>query len=256
MIFADAILRSPGSNLADGLTTADSGAPDPSSALIQHTKYAEALKRIGLHVTILEPLAPFPDAHFVEDVAVVVGEVAVVTRPGAPARRGEAEFIEPVLAQHRRNARIVSPATLDGGDVLVAGRRVFVGLTERTNPEGARQLHEILSPFGYQVVVIRVSAGLHLKSSVNLVKPDVLLVTREFAHHHALADFRRIVVEEGDEYSANVLWVNDHVLIPAGYPRTRSLLEPLGMQILELDVSEMRKMDGGLTCLSLRLESR
>ncbi len=168
-------------------------------------------------------------------------------------RRGEEAYIEPVLAQHRPIARIVKPATLDGGDVLVAGKRVLVGLTDRTNPEGARQLREILSPHGYQVVAIRVSAGLHFKSSVNLVGEDILLVTREFAKHEALEGFRLIVVEEGDEYSANVLWVNDRILVPAGYPRTHSLLDPLGRVIVELDMSEMRKMDGGLTCLSLRL---
>jgi dimethylargininase len=256
MTFADAILRTPGSNLAHGLTTAGSGVPDYTLALAQHAKYAEALERAGLHLTVLEPLPAFPDAYFVEDVAVVTAEVAIIARPGAEARRGEEAIIEPVVAQHLPIARIVNPATLDGGDVLVAGRRVLVGLTDRTNPEGARQLQQILSPHGYQVVAIPVSAGLHLKSSLNLIGQDVLLVTREFAHHDALVGFRLIAVEEGDEYSANVLWVNDHILIPAGYPRTRSLLEPLGRQIVELDMSEMRKMDGGLTCLSLRLEDR
>jgi dimethylargininase len=256
MTFADAILRTPGSNLEHGLTTTESGVPDYALALAQHTKYAEALECAGLHVTILEPLSAFPDAYFVEDVAVVTAEVAVITRPGAETRRGEEAFIEPVLAKYRPIARIVNPATLDGGDVLIAGRRVVVGLTDRTNPEGARQLRKILSPHGYQVVGIPVSKGLHLKSSVNLIGQDVLLVTREFAHHDALVGFRLVVVEEGDEYSANVLWVNDHILVPAGYPRTCSLLEPLERQIVELDMSEMRKMDGGLTCLSLRLGDR
>jgi dimethylargininase len=253
MILTDAILRTPGSNLAHGLTTAECGVPDHALALAQHTNYAEALQRAGLRMTVLEPLAAFPDAYFVEDVAVVTAEVAVIARPGAAARRGEEAFIEPVLAQHRPLARIASPARLDGGDVLVAGRRVLVGLTGRTNPEGARQLQEILSPHGYQVAALLVSGGLHLKSSVNLVGPDVLLVTCAFSHHDALAGFRLVVVKEGDEYSANVLWINDYILIPAGYPRTRSLLEPLGRQIVDVDVSEIRKMDGGLTCLSLRL---
>ncbi len=149
MTFTDGILRTPGSNLAHGLTTAGCSVPDHSLALAQHAKYAEALERAGLQVTVLEPLPAFPDAYFVEDVAVVAAEVAVITRPGAAARRGEEAFIEPVLAQHRTIARILNPATLDGGDVLIAGRRVLVGLTDRTNPEGARQLQEILSPHGY-----------------------------------------------------------------------------------------------------------
>lgn len=236
-----------------GLTTARSSVPNYALALRQHAHYVEALQEAGLEVTILDPLSAYPDAYFVEDVAVVTPELAVITRPGAVARRGEEAFIEPVLATHRSIARIVSHGTLDGGDVLVAGRRVFIGLTDRTNAEGARQLGEILSSFGYDAVKIPVSAGLHLKSSVNLVGEDQLIVTRACAEHDALAGFRLLVVDEGDEYSANVLWVNDRILVPAGFPQTRRLLEPLGRPIVEIDVSEIRKMDGGLTCLSLRL---
>jgi dimethylargininase len=248
-----AILRTPGPNLGQGLTTAGCGVPDYCLALAQHASYSQALQQAGLLVTTLGPLPQFPDAYFVEDTAVVTAEVAVIARPGAAARRGEEAYIEPVLAQHRPLARISHPGTLDGGDVLVAGWQVLVGLSNRTNSEGVRQLAAILSPHGYQVVAIPVNAGLHLKSSVSLAGPDILLATRAFTQMGTLAGFRVLVVAEDDEYSANVLWVNNHILIPAGYPQTRRLLEPVGWQIVELDMSEMRKMDGGLSCLSVRM---
>ena len=252
MRFTHALMRLPSANFADGLTTANEGTPSFELALAQHAAYARALHEAGLAVTMLEALPAFPDACFVEDVAVITPEVAVITRPGAAARLGEEAFIEPALARVRKISRIVAPGTLDGGDVLVVGQRVLVGLSERTNAEGVGQLREILEPFGYEVVGIPVAAGLHFKSSVNQVAGDVLLVTREFASHPALGQYELLIVPAGDEYSANVLSVNNHLLIPAGYPRTRALLEPLGKLIIEIDVSEFRKMDGGLTCLSLR----
>lgn len=253
MRFTNAVLRLPGPNLGEGLTTAAMGAPDHALALAQHARYVTALEEAGVRTTVLEPLSAFPDAHFVEDAAVVTPEVAVIARLGAPPRRGEEAFIEPALARHRSTVRIREPGTLDGGDVLVAGRRVLVGLSERTNERGAIQLRETLSPLGYEVVAVAVGGGLHLKSSVNLVSEETLLVARAFVGHPALAGFRQLAVAAGDEYSANVLWVNERLLMPAGFPRTRALLEPIGTPIVELDVSEFRKMDGGLTCLSIRL---
>jgi dimethylargininase len=251
--FTHAIVRSPGADMAAGLTTANLGVPDYALALEQHARYVEELERAGLSVTALEPLPGFPDAHFVEDVAVVTPEVAVIARPGAEARRGEAEFIEAALAKHRSVARIQAPGTLDGGDVLSLGRQVFVGLSSRTNREGARQLEGILRPFGYCVAAIPVGAGLHFKSSVNLLTDDTLLVTSTFNRHEALTHFDAIVVDEGDEYSANVLRINDRILVPAGFPRTIAKLERLGESLVEVEVSEMQKMDGGLTCMSVRL---
>jgi dimethylargininase len=238
--------------MATGLTSAGLGAPDYAAALRQHVAYARELERAGLAVTVLDSLTGFPDAYFVEDVAVVTPEVAVIARPGATERRGEEEAIVPVLAEHRVVARIRGAGTLEGGDVLIAGRHVFVGLSPRTNRDGASQLEAILAPRGYGVTAIPLPSGLHLKSSVNLVGDGVVIVTPALAEHEALASYRRIVVDPGDEYSANVLRVNDRLLVPAGFPRTVSKLEALGASLVELDVSEMAKMDGGLTCLSLR----
>jgi len=139
-----AILRRPGDDFAAGITTSGLGAPDPALMLAQHAAYAATLRALGLAIDVLDPLPGFPDAYFVEDAAVIVPEVAVITRPGAPARREETEPIVPVLARHREIARLAAPATLDGGDVLVVDRDVFVGLSARTNVEGAAQLRRLL----------------------------------------------------------------------------------------------------------------
>jgi dimethylargininase len=180
--------------------------------------------------------------------------VAVITRPGAPSRAGETAYIEEALSAHRPLARIEAPGTLDGGDILQVGKRFFIGVSDRTNDEGARQLAAILGAHGYTSDVIRVAAGLHLKSSLNYVGADTMLVTADFAGHPAIEGYRQIVCPAGEEYAANTLLMNGTLIMPTGYARTRALIEPLGLPIVELDTSEYRKMDGGLTCLSLRLE--
>ena len=248
-----AILRRPGPDFAAGLTTAGLGEPDPSRMLAQHAAYADALRALGLAVDVLDPLPGFPDAYFVEDVAVVVPELAVVARPGAPARRGEADAIVPVLARHRVLARLEHPASLDGGDVLIAGRSVFIGLSARTNEDGAGQLARLLEPHGYRSRTMPVSTGLHLKSSVSWLGGEMLLVSDRFANQADLRAFRRIVVDATEEPACNSLLVNGTLLTPAGFPKTRRQLEETGLPVVELDVTEARKMDGGLTCMSLRL---
>jgi dimethylargininase len=252
MRFSHAILRRPAPDMASGLTTAHLGPPDYIRALEQFEAYADALTHCGLSVTILPVLDGFPDAHFVEDTAVVTPEVAIITRPGAPSRKGEEVSIRTALAPFRPIRTIEAPGTIDGGDVLVAGRHVFIGLSERTNSAGSGQLEALLNPFGYTCTAIPVSAGLHFKSSVNQVAADTLLTTHAFAGHPALGTFKRIVVDDVEAYAGNTLLVNGHLIVPAGFPDTREKLAVLGMPIIELDTSEFRKMDGGLTCLSLR----
>ncbi|HJU82776.1 MAG TPA: hypothetical protein VJ600_01060 [Holophagaceae bacterium] len=251
-MFTHAILRTPGPDFAEGITTAHLGKPDLELILAQHRTYADALRRLGLQVEVLESLPGFPDAYFVEDTAVVTPGLAVVSRPGAPARRGEEDAMETPLRRHRPIARIQDPGTLDGGDVLIAGRDLFVGLSDRTNAAGADQLGVLLAPQGFRLHKVPVGEGLHLKSSVNLVADGVLLLTASLAGQEAFQSYRRLVVDDEDAYATNTLLINGVLLTPAGYPRVRRLLEGLGKPILELDCSEMRKMDGGLTCLSLR----
>ncbi len=253
MTFTHAIARQPATNAGEGLTTAGLGAPDAERMLAQHRDYVRILELLGLKVTVLDADDNFPDSCFVEDSAVVTREVAVITRPGAPSRRGEEVAIEPLLAAHRPIARIVAPGSVDGGDILVMGERVLIGLSGRTNEEGARQLTEINESRGMRCITLAAGDGLHLKSSVNALGDDRLLVTQEFSECSELSEFERIVVPADESYAGNSLWVNGHLLVPAGFPATRELINGLGIETIETRVSEFRKMDGGLTCLSIRL---
>jgi len=178
--------------------------------------------------------------------------VAVITNPGAPARQGEQEGMESVLARFRPTERILPPGTLEGGDVLMVGRHFFIGISERTNVEGATQLGYILERHGNTFTLVPIAAGLHLKSSVNYVGKNTLLVSEAFAGRGEFKGYRTINVPQQETYAANTLWINDHLLMPAGFPETRQRLAALGLPLLELDVIEARKMDGGLTCMSLR----
>jgi dimethylargininase len=253
-MFTHAITRKPGKNFARGITTTTVSEP-PNYALMleQHEAYLAALSAAGLEVIVLDPLPEYPDAHFVEDTAVVAADVAVITNPGAEARRGEEDSIVPVLADFRRIERIQPPGTVDGGDVLQIGNHFFIGISERTNREGADQLGRILRDHGYTWTTAIVGAGLHFKSGVNYVGQNTLVVTTDFSSSEKLKKYNQIVLTKAESYAANTLLVNDHLLMPAGYPETRKLLEPMKRNIIELDVSEVRKMDGGLTCMSLRL---
>ena len=252
-MFTHAITRKPCINFARGLTTTVSPEPaDYELMLKQYEAYLESLAVAGLEVIVLDPQPDFPDAHFVEDTAVVTADVAVITIPGADARRGEEESIIPALAEFRKIERIQAPGTVDGGDVLQVGNHFFIGLSERTNREGAEQLGRILQTYDSTWTMVAVGAGLHFKSSVNYVGQNTLLVTPDFSAREQLEGYDQIVLDSSEAYAANTLLINGHLLIPAGYPITRKRLETLGLNIIELEVSEVRKMDGGLTCLSLR----
>ncbi len=251
-MFTRAICRKPGLNFSHGLTTVQGGKPDYARMMTQHDAYVGTLKKLGLQVEVLEPLGEFPDAYFVEDAAIMTAEVAVVTRPGAKARRGEAAALESVLAKYRPLARIEAPGKLDGGDVLLVGRHALIGISERSNPEGASMLGEILEEHGYAWTAVPVAEGLHFKSSVNWVGGTTLLLTEDFAGIEELEGFRQIVVDPAESYCANVLWINGTLIVPAGFPKTLKKLEALKLPIVTLDTSEARLMDGGLTCMSLR----
>jgi dimethylargininase len=254
--FNHAIVRTPSATLSWGLTTVVGATPDVERALSQHRAYVEALARMGLEIVQLEPLPRFPDAYFVEDTAVVDEEFAVVTRPGAGERRGEEARIEPVLARFRDIERIEAPGTVDGGDVLEIGGHYFIGVSDRTNEEGAAQLGRILSKRGRAWSALAVGTGLHLKSSVNALDEETLLVTAEYADRQELGGWDRVVVAPGEEYAANSLAINGKLLVPEGYPKTEDRLRGKGYFIETLDVSEIRLMDGGLSCMSLRFSHR
>jgi dimethylargininase len=251
-MFTYALVRKPSPNFIKGLTTSLLGTPSYTLIKKQHDAYVEALGKLGLEVMILDSQSDYPDAYFVEDTAVVTPEIAVITIPGAISRQGEQTSIEPVLSRFRKIEKIQAPGTVDGGDVLMAGDRFFIGVSERTNTEGARQLGTILESYGYVWDTVPIGEGLHLKSSINYVGNNTLLLTAPFKNLSYFDSYDKIILEETDVYAANTLWVNDSLIMPKGFPAAKEKLSRVGMPIIQLDVSEVAKMDGGLTCLSLR----
>ena len=251
-MFSTAITRKPGKNFFQGITKANLGEPSYPDMLVQHNAYIEALKKVGLRVIELESLTAYPDAYFVEDVAVVTPDVAVISNPGAAARNGEQQHIEPTLAQYREIAHIEPPGTLDGGDVLMVGKHFFIGLSERTNPLGAAQLGEILEHYGNTWISVPVGAGLHLKSNVNWVGGDTLLIGAAFAGEPEFEAFKQINIDPEEAYACNTMWINGTLLTPKGFPNTQEQLDVLGLPVIELETGEIEKMDGGLTCMSIR----
>jgi dimethylargininase len=256
MRFTRSIVRPPAASFAAGLTTSDLGPPDLTRALEQHEAYCGALERLGLSLTRLPPHPDFPDSTFVEDAAIVTPRGAIMTRPGAPSRAGEVTSLRPALARwFPELAEITAPGTLDGGDVCDAGEHFFIGVSERTNADGARQLGPWLSARGFSstVIDIRGMPGLlHLKTGLSWLGGRRLFATGEIAAHPALDGWEIVPVPEGEEYAANAIRVNDAVVSARGFPATRAALATLGYTLIELDMSEYRKMDGGLSCLSLR----
>jgi dimethylargininase len=250
--FSMAIVRMPSLTLAHGLTKSDLGRPDYTLFLTQHLSYTAVLRSLGLKILKLPSLPEFPDAHFIEDVAVITPEIAVITRPGAPERLGEIEHIRDILSDLRPLAAIEEPGTLDGGDVMRIEQTVYIGLSTRTNEEGAKQLAGILAPYGYETHLVPLVEGLHLKSSVNYIGRNTLLMTEAWASHPLFESFDKIIVPAEEAYAANSLLVKNRLLTPMNFPETQALLREAGFEILEIDATEMQKMDGGMSCMSLR----
>ena len=254
--FTRAIVRPPSANFADGLTSAALGAPSFVLALEQHSRYCDALRHCDLDVETLPPDPRHPDATFVEDAAVLAARCNVLARPGAPSRAGEVLAIRDALAPCLPELlQITAPGTLDGGDVCECGQHFFIGVSQRTNREGAAQLAALLATAGYgsAVVDIRAVPGiLHLKSGIAALGDGRIAAIESLAGHPALQELEVVRVPEGEEYAANCVRVNDRLLVAAGFPRTRRVLQSLGYDTMALEMSEFQKMDGGLSCLSLR----
>lgn len=255
--FRGAIVRPPSANFGEGLTTASLGRPDFGLALKQHQQYCAALEHCDLSVLRLPPDERFPDATFIEDTCVLTPRRAILSNPGAPSREGEVGTIEDAVADIFPGAldRISPPGTLDGGDVCEAGGSWLIGISARTNEEGARQLASLLSASGCASEVIdirRIPGILHLKSDLAYLGEGRLFVTERLRRSHAWGQHELIGVPVGEEYAANLIRVNDAVLAADGFPRTRRILRDIGYSVVTLEVSEFQKMDGGLSCLSLR----
>lgn len=248
-MYTRAIARQPGKNFAKGITTSNLGTPVFEKALEQHTAYCNVLRACGVEVTVLEADERYPDGCFVEDTAVVTEKIAVITRPSNPARLGEEESILPVISKYRKVERIIAPGSLEGGDIMRVENHFFIGITKRTNVEGATQLSQILSKHGYTASLVHVKDILHLKTGIAYLG-DASFIATDSMRRNVQAK-RIIKLEPNEEYSANCLRVNGKLLIPKGFAKSKEQLGNLGYSIIEVEMSEFRKMDGGLTCLSL-----
>lgn len=256
MIFSHAIVRKPGPNFLEGMTTAGLGAPDYPKALEQHKEYCKALKRCGLELVVLEPDLDHPDSTFVEDTAILTPRLAILTHPGHKTRTGEVAAIKKTLEPFYDHFQYITPpGTLDGGDICQAGSHFFIGISERTNPEGANQLAGFLQKEGYttRFVDIRNIPGvLHLKSGLAYLGGGNMVIIQSLKNLPEFNGYNLILAGDEEDYAANCVRVNGFVLVAQGYPRFKEILENLGYKIIPLDLSEYRKMDGGLSCLSLR----
>lgn len=252
-MFKQAIVRTPCREMIQGITTASLGKPNYELALVQHAAYVEALRLCGLEVSILDPDPSYPDSTFVEDVALCTADFAVLCNPGAPSRNGEKTEMSGILkAFFQTVEKIDAPGTLDAGDVMMTGDHFYIGISERTNSEGASQLLRILEKHGRTGEKVPLKDMLHLKTGVSYLENNNLLTFGEFTRHPAFDHFNRIQVEVPETYAANSLWINGTVLVPEGFPETELKIKQHAYHTLAIDVSEFRKLDGGLSCLSLR----
>ena len=253
-MFTNAIVRTPGRSIVGGLSDSKTlGLPNYEQAIIQHQSYIDVLTKCGLDVLVLEPCEEYPDSTFVEDVALITPNCVIITRPGAPSRRGEVHEIEFVLKQKFNNIEAIeAPGTIEGGDIMMVGDHYYIGLSERTNIEGAKQIIQILTKYGMSGSTIFLNKVLHLKTGLSYLEENNLVVCGEFIKDSSLGGYNRIEIPEKESYAANCIWVNESVIIPLGYPTTKQRIKNAGYPVIETDVTEFQKLDGGLSCLSLR----
>lgn len=255
-MFQNVIVRKPAKSMIDGITSApELGKPDYELAVKQHDAYIAALRSCGVEVTELPALEEYPDACFVEDVAVVTRKCAIITNPGAESRNGEkAHIVETIKKFYPEEniAYIKAPGTLEGGDVMMVGDHFYVGRSARTNEEGIRQFIEILESYGLSGSEVSLEKVLHLKTGVNYLENNTYLVAGEFIEKEEFKNGRLILIPEDEAYAANCIWVNGKVIVPSGFPKVAQLVRDAGYEVILTDTSEYRKLDGGLSCLSLR----
>lgn len=252
-MFKNAIVRRPGRSLVDGIGPGTLGEVDYEKALKQHDTYIEALRKTGVEVTILDPLEEFPDSCFVEDTAVLTKDLAILCNLGADSRKGEDQAMLETLKKFYSNIEeIKAPGTVEGGDVMMVGDFFYIGISARTNVEGGNQFIGHLRKYGYDGKLVTLEEVLHLKTGLAYLENNNLLVAGEFIEEAAFKDFNKVIVPQDEGYGANCIWMNGYVIVPAGYPKVKAAVEGLGYETIEVDTSEYRKLDGGLSCLSLR----
>ena len=253
MKFTHALVKTPSKTFPSGLSAPNSDPASYDLAVRQHMNYIKALKTCGLEVILLEPDDAFPDSTFVEDTALLTSGFAVITNPGAITRKGEIITMQKVVGKYFEQIEAIhDPGTLEAGDIMMVGHHYYIGLSERTNPEGAAQLMTILNNYGMTGSTVPLKKVLHLKSGVSYLENNNMVAAGEFIENNEFSKFNLIHVPEEEAYAANCIWVNGAVLLPSGYPNTKRLIQAAGYLTIELEVSEFRKMNGGLSCLSLR----
>ena len=255
-MFQNVIVRRPCRAMTEGITSNPQlGKPDYELALRQHDAYIAALKSCGVSVTVLPADERYPDSCFVEDPAVITRKCAIITNPGAASRNGEKdEIVGAIRAFFPEECieYIQSPGTLEGGDVMMVGDHFYVGRSARTNEEGIRQFLAILEKYGLSGSEVPLEKVLHLKTGVNYLENNNMLVSGEFTDKAEFSAYNRVEIPEEEAYAANCIWVNGTVIVPSGYPAVEAAVRALGYPVLLVDTSEYRKLDGGLSCLSLR----
>lgn len=248
--FTHALVRPPGASFVNALALQ----PQPIDAELarrQHGEYVDALREARVEVEILDADERFPDSCFMQDPAMVIRDLAILNRMGAPTRVGETDLVAGILRARFQTERITAPATLEGGDVVNLGDRLLVGETERTNAAGIAQLRALVAPRGVPVKAVLVREFLHLLTVVTYVGQGVVVVHEDFADHPDLKEFTRVLVPRAEAYAANTLGVNGYVVMPAGFPKTQAQIRALGFETLPVPMSEFYKADGGVSCLSL-----
>ncbi len=253
--FTHAICRLPAASISDGLRAVDTGTPDLTMMLTHHADYVAALRSTGADVTVLPALSDYPDSVFVEDTALCLPQGAVIMRPGAPTRLGEAAEMAPHLAALYGDLRRITGADsfIEGGDILVSETEVLVGRSARTNGAGIAELTGLVADWGWPVREVHTPPGvLHFKTDCSLMDGETVLSTRRLSASGCFQGYRVLDVAEGEEAAANAIRFNDLVIMPAGFPRTREVVERAGYTVREVGNSECAKLDGGMSCLSLR----
>ena len=252
--FNHIIARTPAKSLINGLTSANLGKPDYQKALDQHNNYIRALQQCDVDITILPASEEFPDSVFVEDVALCTPHCAIITRPGAETRRAETTLITEAINRFYPNKveYIQAPGTVEAGDIMMVDKHFYIGLSARTNQEGAKQMIAILEKYGLSGSVVTLEKVLHLKTGLAYLEHNNLLAAGEFITKPEFQHLNIIEIPEEESYAANCIWVNERVIMPAGYPITKAKIAALGYQVIEVDTSEYRKIDGGVSCMSLR----
>jgi len=239
--------------MLNGLTEADMGLPNYALACEQHQDYITALKECGLQVTELPALEDYPDSCFVEDVALLTPNCAILTLPGAESRRGEVQHIEKAIKAFYPNIEQIDiPGHVEGGDIMMVAGHFYIGLSARTNEQGASQLINILNKHQLSGSMVEMSELLHLKTGLSYLEHNHLLTFGEMHKHPDFAKFNRIEIDKNEDYAANCVWINGTVLVPKGFPKALQAIQQLGYKTREVAMSEFQKLDGGLSCLSLR----